>query len=183
MANELRVHGRTGYTHYAQIFDESNQVWNGTAFAALSGATWTATDVALAEARAGSGIYLGSFPAGIVTAGLYRWVGYERQSGTEADTDPIVWDGELAWDGSAPFDLTEVPTAAENAAGLLDLTSGVETGWTVRQALRIMAAVLAGKSSGAGTGTEVFRDVTDTKARVTATIADSNRTAITYDKT
>jgi hypothetical protein len=69
------------------------------------------------------------------------------------------------------------------AAALLDLANGVETGWTLRQALRIVAAVLAGKSTGAGSGTEAFRDLTDTKARVTATISESNRTAITYDKT
>lgn len=39
-------------------------------------------------------------------------------------------------------------------------------------------------ASGAGTGTEVFRDINDTKNRVTATVDSSgNRTAITRDAT
>jgi hypothetical protein len=85
---------------------------------------------------------------------------------------------------AAPAAVGDVPTAAQNAAGLLDLAAGVETGLTLRQTLRLMAAVMVGKVSGAGTGTEVFRDVNDTKARVTATVdLDGNRTAITRDAT
>jgi hypothetical protein len=50
--------------------------------------------------------------------------------------------------------------------------------------LRLTRAVLLGKTSGAGTGTENFRDRADLKNRVTSTI-DSNgdRTAITTDAT
>lgn len=85
---------------------------------------------------------------------------------------------------AAPAAVGDIPTAAQNAAGLLDLAAGVETGLTLRQTLRLMAAVMVGKVSGAGTGTEVFRDVNDTKARVTATVdLDGNRTAITRDAT
>jgi hypothetical protein len=70
------------------------------------------------------------------------------------------------------------------ANALLDLAAGVETGLTMRQALRIALAVLAGKSSGwpAGGASEKFRDTNDTKDRVTATVdADGNRTAVTLD--
>jgi hypothetical protein len=71
-------------------------------------------------------------------------------------------------------------TAIANA--LLDLSNGVETSVTVRQSLRLMAAVLLGKVSGADTDAPVFRDVNDTKDRVTATTtADGNRTAVTLD--
>lgn len=67
---------------------------------------------------------------------------------------------------------------------LLDSANGVETGWSLRQALRIISAVLAGEVSGAGSGTELFRDVTDTKTRVTSTVnASGDRTGVTYDKT
>ena len=71
------------------------------------------------------------------------------------------------------------------AAALLDLAAGVETGLTVRQAFRIIAAATAGKLSGGGTATEVFRNaVADAKARITATVdASGNRSAITYDLT
>jgi hypothetical protein len=79
-----------------------------------------------------------------------------------------------------------VTSAAANtiADALLDRTAGVETGLTVRQAFRLWASVLLGKLSGGGTATEVFRDVNDTKDRVTATVdASGNRTAVTKDAT
>ncbi|MFN7881712.1 MAG: hypothetical protein ACK5PF_01665, partial [bacterium] len=60
----------------------------------------------------------------------------------------------------------------------------VETGWTLQEAIRIILSAAAAKLSGAGTGTEVFRNVTDTKNRITSTVDTSgNRTAVTYDKT
>lgn len=53
---------------------------------------------------------------------------------------------------------------------------------TVRQAMRVMLAALAGKASGAPGGPIVFRDVGDTKARITATVDGSgNRTTVTVD--
>lgn len=67
----------------------------------------------------------------------------------------------------------------------LDATSTVETNVSLRAALRMMLAVLAGRVTGAGTGTEVFRAaVSDTEARVTVSVdANGNRTSITYDYT
>jgi hypothetical protein len=48
--------------------------------------------------------------------------------------------------------------------------------------MRLFASVLLGKVSGAGTETEVFRDINDTKDRVTATVdAQGNRTNIDRD--
>lgn len=94
------------------------------------------------------------------------------------------------------------PTQAEMDAGLgaielapaehtaianeiLDLAAGVETGLTLRQAMRLLAAANAGKLSGAGTTTIVIRNaVADSKDRITATVdASKNRTAIVYDLT
>ena len=73
----------------------------------------------------------------------------------------------------------------EGADAILDKANGVETGMTLRQALRLMAAVLGGRLSGSRTGVEVFRNaVADSKNRVTATIDSSgNRTVITTDLT
>lgn len=77
-----------------------------------------------------------------------------------------------------------LPTANENADGLLDRSSGVESGLTPRQALRLMASVLFSKASGLGTSTAVFRNFGDSKDRVTATVdANGNRSAITTDAT
>ncbi|MEK9737418.1 MAG: hypothetical protein VW239_08865 [Candidatus Nanopelagicales bacterium] len=55
---------------------------------------------------------------------------------------------------------------------------------TAAQAVRLMNAMLGGKVSGAGSGTEVFRDPADTKDRVTVTAdAQGNRTAVVRDLT
>jgi hypothetical protein len=50
------------------------------------------------------------------------------------------------------------------------------------EAWRVALAALAGKTSGGGTGTLVFRDTGDSKDRITATVdANKNRTAISLD--
>jgi len=73
---------------------------------------------------------------------------------------------------------------ANAAAGLLDLTDGIETGLTPRQALRLLCAIVGGYTTGGGTGTEVFRAaVSNVEPRATVTITGANRTAITYDLT
>jgi hypothetical protein len=60
----------------------------------------------------------------------------------------------------------------------------VEGALTMRQILRLALATLAGKSSGGGTATIIFRDNADSKARITATVdANGNRTAMTVDGT
>lgn len=75
-------------------------------------------------------------------------------------------------------------TAGVNAAadGLLDRTDGVETGWTLRQALRVGVAALFGKCSGGGTTSITYRNPPDSKNRIVATVDSSgNRTAVTTD--
>ena len=59
----------------------------------------------------------------------------------------------------------------------------IETGLSALQAMRLLAAVMGGKISGAGTDTETFRNaVADAVDRVIAEVDSSgNRTAITYD--
>jgi hypothetical protein len=59
----------------------------------------------------------------------------------------------------------------------------VETGMTLRQALRLVTAASAGKISGASGSTVTIRSaVADDKDRVVATVdSNGNRTAITYD--
>lgn len=76
----------------------------------------------------------------------------------------------------------DIPTANANADALLDRTAGVETNRTVRQAMRLMLAALAGKLSGAATTTVTIRDTNDSKNRITATVTeDGNRTAVTLN--
>lgn len=71
----------------------------------------------------------------------------------------------------------------EDADALLDLANGVETGLTLRQALRAIAAEALGKIGGVGTNTVTARAaITDSKVRVTATLDSSgNRTGVATD--
>jgi hypothetical protein len=79
---------------------------------------------------------------------------------------------------SAPGDAMTLSSAAVDAV----LDEAVEGAVTLRQAMRVLLAVLAGKVSGAPTGPIVYRDVNDTANRVTGTIdADGNRSAVTLN--
>jgi len=68
------------------------------------------------------------------------------------------------------------------SAYLLDETD-IETGLTLRQALRVIAAATAGKVAGAETTTVTIRNAqADDKNRITATVdANGNRTAVVLD--
>ena len=68
------------------------------------------------------------------------------------------------------------------ADALLDRADAIETGWTLRQVLRILAAAIAGEISGADSTTMTIRDIADSKTRITATVDSSgNRSALTLD--
>jgi len=69
---------------------------------------------------------------------------------------------------------------ALSAAGVDDFHDEIMEGTTTfREAIRLFLSVLTGKSSGGGTSTAVFRDIGDTKTRVSATVdANGNRTAV-----
>lgn len=105
------------------------------------------------------------------------YVGATKSLTLDAAPDFTVVVGDLVL---VTADIT--PTANQNANALLDLTAGVESGLTFRQALRLLAAVAFGKASGLAGTTATFRDTGDTKDRVVATVdANGNRTAVTTD--
>lgn len=99
-----------------------------------------------------------------------------------AATDAIMARLGAPAGASMSADIADVPTAAENATQLLDVAAGVETGLTVRQYLRLAAAVLFGKASGLSGTTAVYRDTADTRDRIVSTVdADGNRTDVLRD--
>lgn len=64
------------------------------------------------------------------------------------------------------------------------LAASIEGSLDLQETLRLMLAVLVGKSNGGGTTTVVFRDTGDSKDRVEATVdGDGNRSAVTLDPT
>ena len=113
---------------------------------------------------------VGAMAAGVITAAAHA-AGAIDAAAIAADA---IGASELATDA-----------ANEIADALLDRANAIETGLTLRQALRLIAAADAAKLSGAATATVVIRNaVADSKDRITATVdADGNRSAITYDLT
>lgn len=105
--------------------------------------------------------------------------------------------GDSAWTTAAGFSthsaadvwavgaraLTDKAGFSLSAAGVdAILDEVVEGSSTLRQLIRIMAAVLAGKSAGGGTAEIIFTGIDGTTARVTATVdANGNRTAMTLN--
>lgn len=74
-------------------------------------------------------------------------------------------------------------SAAVVAATIMD-AEDIETGYSLRESMRIILASLGGKLSGAGTGTITIRNVTDTKDRITASVdSNGNRLSVTTDVT
>ena len=74
--------------------------------------------------------------------------------------------------------------AATLSSGAVDsiLDDPVEGSYTMRQLLRLMASALFGKASGGGTATITFRDLGDSKDRITATVtSNGNRTTVVLD--
>jgi hypothetical protein len=73
----------------------------------------------------------------------------------------------------------------ELANAVLDLTDGIESSVTLRQAMRAIAAMLSGLIADAGTGTETFKGIGQSSGgttRVTVTADSSgNRSAITLN--
>ncbi len=88
-----------------------------------------------------------------------------------------------AWGSGA---ITAASLAADAGAEIADAVwdEQVDGTTTGRQSIRLINSAAAGKASGLGTTTAVYRDLADTKDRISATVdADGNRTAITRDVT
>ena len=93
------------------------------------------------------------------------------------------------------MNVNQVSLRSNNSAGLIVtggadpaevanavFTSAIETGLTFQEAMRLVAAALYGKVSGAGTSNIAFRDTNDTKYRIVSTVdAVGNRTDVTLD--
>ena len=87
---------------------------------------------------------------------------------------------EAVFDALFAASATGVPATVGSAVW----STAVDGSTTAQESMRLMNSALAGKASGLGTTTAVFRDLADTKNRISATVdADGNRTAVTRDVT
>lgn len=84
------------------------------------------------------------------------------------------------------YDRLGAPAGASIAADIAAIPAAVgalvvHTGITLIQSLRMIGAMVAGKTAGAGTGTVTFRNPIDTLDAMIITMTGSNRTATTKD--
>ena len=88
-----------------------------------------------------------------------------------------VWDSMF---GASTLNVNVATLSSAAVDSILD--DPVEGSYTMRQLLRLMAAALFGKASGGGTATITFRDLGDSKDRITATVtSNGNRTTVVLD--
>lgn len=180
MAAEIQFDSVSGRNCYVQVRNSVGQIWNtaGAAFEAYATGSIADYDIAATEQGTASGIYTASMPA--AAAGVYTVVAKERSGGAPAEADVTVGVGEIAWSGTA---VTVPADRAGVNAEVLDVLN-VDTmidGKTFKEAVIYVAAMCAGRISGAGTGTEVFKGLDEATTRVTVTVdASGNRTDIVY---
>lgn len=168
MANEIRLDVDTGNTYYVRIYNTANQVWNGASFVSISSAVWVNTAVSCSEAVASSGIYLATFPVGIVTAGNYHWIAYLREGGSPAVTDAKVAGGLIVWTGTAESDVQ-----TESAKKLLTIDWTTITGEASRSVLNALRR-LRNKTARSGTVGTVYKEDDATSAWTVALATDAN---------
>ena len=121
--------------------------------------------------------WLGTAPATPTTAGIPEVdvTHFNGTAGTFASGRPEVNASHFAGTAYATALAAEVDAVWDEQ---------VDGTTTARQSMRLQNATLAGKASGLGTTTAVYRDLADTKDRISATVdADGNRTAVTRDVT
>ena len=85
-----------------------------------------------------------------------------------------------ALNGKGDWSTTAPPAASAIADEVLDHANGVETGVTVRKALRAIGAAVAGPVTGARTGTEVFVGMDGTTTRISNVVDSSGNRTPTY---
>lgn len=107
---------------------------------------------------------------------------------TEIATILAAVDAEVAQIKTKTDNLPASPAAAGDSMALTTaavdaiLDEVVEGSTTMRQMLRGFASALLGKASGLNTATAKYRDLADTKDRISGTVdVDGNRAAVTLD--
>lgn len=209
MANTKTIYQaywKTGATVYVIILQKSTGYLLNDATGAFANAP-ADPYVALTEHAAMKGLYSLADARAVWGDDGYSWMAYEKLGASEApatDTrigggyvsvrdDQIVTDGTLDdWLDAVPT-LTEIEASAVLAKEatvsarptLAQILAGVVEGTlTLKGVLRILLAEAAGKTTGGGTTSPTFRNLADTKSRISATVDTSgNRTAITLDET
>lgn len=131
-------------------------------------------------------MYITATVAGVATASVVaQAIGDTKRLSDTLAANPATGGIVAASFGAGAIDAAALAADAGTEIAAAVMASAVESGLTLTNALRLIAAAAAGKLSGAATTTVVIRNaVADSKDRITATVdADGNRSAITVDLT
>lgn len=145
-----------------------------------NGGAWTNTGIGTLTAIGNGRYYAELTQAAVQTAGDVIETRFKSANTAESPGDSVqvvAFDPDNAATlGLANLNLNSIADA------LLDRADAIETGFTPRQTLRIIAATTAGRLSGSQTATEVFKGLDEATTRVTVTADSSgNRTDVAYN--
>lgn len=103
MANEQQTNFTTGSTVYALIRNTNALIWNNStsAFESYLSANVPDYAITMTENGTGSGWYVGNFPTGIDTPGIFYIEFFDQFGATPANTDTYIAGGQLDWSGSS----------------------------------------------------------------------------------
>ena len=150
---------------------------------AIATGTVTLTGAAVSE---GTGTFTGTGSISLAGAVDSQGYGYIVATTEESGLTPTgianaVWSA-LAADNNVAGTMGEKLNGAGSAGN--PWTEIIESGMSAAEVLRVIASVLAGEVSGAGTGTETFKGLDGATDRVISTVdSNGNRTAVTVDGT
>lgn len=116
MAGELQGVWNTGRTCYFLIRSQTATIWNGSSFVTYDNANYSSYTISAVE-QGGSGYYAGTFPPAI-TPGAYNVIMLEQVGGSAAQTDPVVSQGDVQWNGSAVIPLSALATSGQVSQAL-----------------------------------------------------------------
>lgn len=166
MAGEIQCRPKprlTGVTLYAQVWNSTGSVWNGSAFETYATANIANYAITMTEKGTASGFWAGTFPS--TSAGTYGVVVYQRAGGSPAETDEQVADGNIDWNGSAVIGYTNV-IQWNSTAVKTPTTAGVPE-------VCLTDAVSHGGTLGSSTATLAL-------SRITATSQTANADCVTF---
>ena len=116
MAGEIQTSYQTGRTVYSLIRSRVGQIWNtsgGTgAFENYTTAVFTSYAITMTEQGSASAFYTGTFPSAIIP-GVYSLTAKQQIAGSAAETDPTIAVGDLQWNGTVTFPLSDVATSGQ----------------------------------------------------------------------
>lgn len=182
---------------------DSNVTWNATAAAQIqneaqdaitASALATAAELAKVPKSDGTATWNATALASMQQEATDALNAYDPPTRAEATSDAnsiltavgdVPTNAELATALGTADDAVLAAIAALNNVSVANILGAtVEGSTTLVQSLRLLNAALGGKASGLETTTAVYRDVGDSKDRITATVdADGNRSAVTLDLT